>query len=99
MGNFKEKCYLWKIYIRIMHDILLKNITCNGALKDIFIDGDRIAAIRDTGTLNEEAKEQLDCTGRSAMPGFVNMHTHAAMSLMRGVGEDTAFHQWLAKVW
>ena len=82
-----------------MHDILLKNITCNGAQKDIFIDGDRIAAIRDTGTLNEEAKEQLDCTGRSAMPGFVNMHTHAAMSLMRGVGEDTAFHQWLAKVW
>ena len=56
-----------------MHDILLKNITCNGAQKDIFIDGDRIAAIRDTGTLNEEAKEQLDCTGRSAMPGSLTL--------------------------
>ena len=82
-----------------MHDILLKNITCNGLQKDIFIDGDRIGIIADTGTRKEEAVETVDCTGRAAMPGFVNMHTHAAMSLMRGVGEDTAFHQWLANVW
>ena len=79
MGKFKEKCYLWKIYIRIMHDILLKNITCNGLQKDIFIDGDRIGIIADTGTRKEEAVETVDCTGRAAMPGFVNMHTHAAM--------------------
>lgn len=45
------------------------------------------------------AKEIMDCKGMVAVSGFVNMHTHAAMSLMRGVGEDIAFHQWLDKVW
>jgi 5-methylthioadenosine/S-adenosylhomocysteine deaminase len=34
-----------------------------------------------------------------AIPGFVNMHTHSAMSLMRGIGEDMLFHDWLAKIW
>ena len=29
------------------------------------------------------------------MPGLINAHTHAAMSLLRGVGSDTPLMQWL----
>ena len=41
----------------------------------------------------------IDCAGKTAMPGFVNAHTHAAMSLMRGVGEDMVLKDWLDHVW
>lgn len=83
-----------------MHDIVLKNIAVDGVLSDICIDGDIISKITAAGTEEcTEAKEVMDCTGKAAMPGFINMHTHAAMSLLRGVGEDMAFHDWLAKVW
>lgn len=30
-----------------------------------------------------------------AIPGFVNTHTHAAMVLMRGFGDDLALQEWL----
>ena len=83
-----------------MHDILLKNILCNDVRSDIYIDSDTIAKIVPTGSVPaEEALEVVDCSTKAAVPGFVNMHTHAAMSLLRGVGEDIAFHEWLAKVW
>ncbi|MCM1178165.1 MAG: amidohydrolase, partial [Bacteroides sp.] len=43
--------------------------------------------------------EVVDCTGKVAVPGFVNMHTHAAMSLMKGVGEDIFFSEWIDRIW
>jgi 5-methylthioadenosine/S-adenosylhomocysteine deaminase len=46
-----------------------------------------------------EGTEVVDCTGKVAFPGFVNMHTHAGMSMMRGVGEDIRFHEWLDRIW
>ena len=42
----------------------------------------------------------MDCSGKTAVPGFYNMHTHAAMSLMRGVQEDARnLQEWLDRVW
>jgi 5-methylthioadenosine/S-adenosylhomocysteine deaminase len=41
----------------------------------------------------------MDCTGKAAFPSFINMHTHAGMTLMKGIGEDIAFHEWLDKIW
>lgn len=46
-----------------------------------------------------------DCTiegrGRAALlPGFVNAHTHTAMSLLRGIGEEAPLMEWLEKkIW
>lgn len=38
--------------------------------------------------------------GHVLMPGFVNAHTHAAMSLLRGVGSDRPLMEWLQEhVW
>ncbi|MGM9738703.1 MAG: amidohydrolase [Candidatus Cryptobacteroides sp.] len=84
--------------------ILLKNITCNGEQCDIRIEKGRIAKIMphteksgadgDTGDAGV-----VDCTGRAAMPAFVNMHTHAAMSLMRGIEEDVPLDAWIDRIW
>ena len=85
-----------------MRTVLLKNIVSEGVVSDILIKDDRIAQVvpARTQTFDDiEVDEEVDCTGRTAVSGFVNMHTHAGMSMMRGVGEDIAFHEWLDRIW
>ena len=84
-----------------MGRILLKNIENKGVASDILIEGNTIAKISPAGTLCPAGPdtEVLDCTGKAVTPGFVNMHTHAGMAMMRGVGEDIAFHEWLDRIW
>lgn len=82
--------------------ILLKNITVKGEMSDILIKDGVISTIRPSSDIvpdNEVDAELVDCTGKTAVPGFVNMHTHAGMSMMRGIGEDISFHEWLKKIW
>jgi 5-methylthioadenosine/S-adenosylhomocysteine deaminase len=84
-----------------MSSILLKNIEVAGNLSDILIVNERIASVVPAGEGSETvpADEVVDCTGKAAAPGFVNMHTHAGMAMMRGIGEDIAFHEWLDRIW
>lgn len=83
--------------------ILLRNITVADSQKDVLIDKGHIRKIGSAGqcVLWEMAGdvEIMDCSGKVAVPGFVNMHTHSAMALMRGVGEDMVFADWLDKIW
>ncbi|NLX40341.1 MAG: amidohydrolase [Bacteroidales bacterium] len=80
-----------------MSTILLKRVVLKGEQKDILIKGNRIAVIADSIPVN--AKREIDCKGKSVIPGFVNMHTHSAMSLMRGISEDIPLTEWLNKIW
>lgn len=84
-----------------MGKILLKNILSEGVASDILIDGNLIANVSKSGnqTLVPEGTEVVDCTSKAAFPAFINMHTHAGMALMKGIGEDMAFHEWLDKIW
>ncbi|WP_082990171.1 amidohydrolase family protein [Woeseia oceani] len=41
------------------------------------------------------AKERLDSESRVVMPGLINGHSHAAMTLLRGVADDLALMDWL----
>ena len=43
--------------------------------------------------------EIVECEGKAAFPGLINMHTHAGMSMMRGIGEDITFHEWIDRIW
>ena len=79
--------------------MILKNIVVGGVPSDIQIDGNKITSVIRTGAGKYDDAEVVDCTGKAALPGFVNMHTHAAMTLMRGMGEDIAFHEWLKLIW
>lgn len=86
-----------------MGAILLKDITVDNARKDILIRGGLIDKIEPTGAgeLWDLAGdvEIMNCNGKVAIPGFVNMHTHTPMSMMRGVGEDVLFHDWIDRIW
>jgi 5-methylthioadenosine/S-adenosylhomocysteine deaminase len=39
--------------------------------------------------------ETVDCAGRVVMPGLVNAHTHAPMTLLRGLADDLRLDVWL----
>jgi 5-methylthioadenosine/S-adenosylhomocysteine deaminase len=44
--------------------------------------------------------ETFDLPGHALIPGLVNAHTHAAMTLMRGLADDLALMEWLEKhIW
>jgi 5-methylthioadenosine/S-adenosylhomocysteine deaminase len=60
----------------------------------VAVIGNRIAAV---GSIAGEftAKETVDCGGRVVMPGLVNAHTHAPMSLLRGLADDLRLDVWL----
>lgn len=48
----------------------------------------------------ETFDEAIDGKGKLYMPGLVNTHCHAAMSLLRGFGDDLALQVWLEqKMW
>ena len=86
-----------------MASILLKDITVADDRKDVFIDKGRIILIRPAGSCVDwdiaGNCEVMDCTDKVAIPGFINMHTHAGMALMRGIGEDMVFQDWIQKIW
>ena len=73
-----------------MGTILLRDVILDGSRKDILIDQGRIRKIGPAGSCAgwrlAGDLEMMDCSGKAAIPGFVNMHTHSPMSLMRGIG-------------
>jgi 5-methylthioadenosine/S-adenosylhomocysteine deaminase len=60
----------------------------------VAIAGGAILAVGDLGT-GYDAAETVDCRGRVVMPGLVNAHTHASMTLLRGLADDLRLDVWL----
>ena len=60
----------------------------------IAIAGGRILAVGDVAA-DYSAAETVDCRGRVVIPGLVNAHTHAPMSLLRGLADDLRLDVWL----
>ena len=74
----------------------------NGKPTDIHIEGNCINRIVPTepGNVANQVSTIIDCREKAAIPGFVNMHTHAAMTLFRGFGDDMPLMRWLEKkIW
>ena len=61
------------------------------------VKGDSILAVGDESEIKKEytANETIDCGGKVLMPGLVNAHTHAAMTLLRGLADDLRLDVWL----
>jgi 5-methylthioadenosine/S-adenosylhomocysteine deaminase len=60
----------------------------------VAVRGDTIVAVGDLGRAYAAA-ETIDCRGRVLMPGLVNAHTHAPMTLLRGLADDLRLDVWL----
>mgnify|MGYP000712500496 FL=1 len=66
--------------------ILIKGALLDGAVTDVYIEKKEI---RQVGTDLQVQADQVDRRkGVKLIPGFVNAHTHAAMTLFRGFGDD-----------
>jgi 5-methylthioadenosine/S-adenosylhomocysteine deaminase len=62
------------------------------------VDG-TIAALG-PGVVAAPGDEVVDAAGRILLPGLVNGHTHAAMTLFRGYGSDLRLMDWLEqRIW
>ena len=48
-------------------------------------------------TKNLRAKQTINANGKAVIPGLINTHTHAAMSLFRGISDDLDLNDWLTK--
>ena len=59
------------------------------------VRGDTISHIGVKGEESFEATKVIDAQGGLILPGLVNGHTHAAMSLLRGLADDLPLMQWL----
>ena len=68
----------------------------------VVLDGERIAAVlpaAEAARLHPGVPVEA-LPGHLLVPGFVNLHTHAAMSLLRGVGDDLPLARWLQeRIW
>ncbi|HID49598.1 MAG TPA: TRZ/ATZ family hydrolase [Chromatiales bacterium] len=68
----------------------------------IAIHEGRIVEILDASQAEQKytATTRLDLEGRALLPGLVNAHGHAAMTLMRGLADDLPLMQWLQEyIW
>jgi 5-methylthioadenosine/S-adenosylhomocysteine deaminase len=62
-------------------------------------EGDRIAELGADVTPKPD-DELIDATGMLLCPPMVNGHTHAAMTLFRGFGDDIPLMEWLqSRIW
>jgi 5-methylthioadenosine/S-adenosylhomocysteine deaminase len=62
----------------------------------VAIQADRIAAVLPAGEARGiKAAETIELPGQVLLPGLINMHGHAAMSLLRGYADDYPLMPWL----
>lgn len=80
------------------------SLTVTGAT----LDGHEVGLRAEDGRIAElgpearprEGDEVIDAAGRVLLPALWNAHTHAAMTLFRGYGDDMPLMEWLQqKIW
>jgi len=56
----------------------------------VVIKGNKIIDIGDKERIKEKYSKhkRIDCAGQVILPGFINIHTHSALCLVRGMAED-----------
>jgi 5-methylthioadenosine/S-adenosylhomocysteine deaminase len=68
----------------------------------VAVDNGRILSILPAGEarVRYAPKETVSLQEHILIPGLINLHTHAAMSLMRGLADDLPLMDWLQKhIW
>ena len=78
------------------------------AVADALLEGHPVGLRAEDGLIAElgadvapqPGEELIDATGMLLCPPMVNAHTHAAMTLFRGFGDDMPLMEWLrTKIW
>jgi len=69
---------------------------------EIAIEGQHIVSVGPAGSAPGDfiPERTIDASGMVALPGFINTHTHAAMTLLRSYADDLPLMKWLEeKIW
>jgi len=63
----------------------------------VAIAGTDIVAVDTADAIRRQFRgvETIDATGQVVMPGLINTHTHAPMTLFRGLADDLSLMDWL----
>jgi 5-methylthioadenosine/S-adenosylhomocysteine deaminase len=63
----------------------------------VAVEDDRIVAVGPVDDILSayQAPDVVSCTGKVIIPGLVNGHTHAPMTLLRGLADDLRLDVWL----
>jgi len=79
--------------------LCLSNVTLDGIGVGVRCAAGRIVEVG-PGVAALPGDEVLDGGGMAVLPGLVNGHTHAAMTLLRGYGDDLPLMEWLqTRIW
>ena len=73
--------------------ILIKEVLLDGKTVDVWIEENRFKQMEPH--LDVPGATVLDGRNKAILPSFVNMHTHASMTLMRSYADDLDLHDWL----
>ena len=80
-----------------MASLLIEDVVLGGEAVSIRCEDGRITAI---GDIAGPADDVLDGRGAIAHAPLINAHTHAAMTLFRGTGQDLPLMEWLeTRIW
>ena len=87
--------WIWSARFVITEDAQ-RRVIANGA---VAVRGDRIAGVGTRAEIDSrfQARYRLDRPDAILAPGLINTHTHAAMSLFRGIADDLKLQDWLEK--
>jgi 5-methylthioadenosine/S-adenosylhomocysteine deaminase len=77
--------------------LTIVNATLDGKRTRMRVEGGAIAKLGPR-IRARDADEVIDAEGMTLVPGMVNGHTHAAMTLFRGHGDDLPLMRWLQEV-
>ena len=86
-------------------DILIKNGVVlefgkKPEINSIAITNGKILEIGNDLEQKYDAKQIINATDKIVMPGFVNTHSHVAMSYFKGLADDLPLQEWLSKhIW
>jgi 5-methylthioadenosine/S-adenosylhomocysteine deaminase len=79
--------------------LAITGATLDGERVGVRVEDGRIAEVG-AGVAARAGDERIQADGLALAPGLVNAHTHAAMTLFRGHGDDLPLMRWLEeKVW
>jgi len=70
-----------------------KKIIRNGT---VIVEGDTIVDITKSSTKKYNGDKEIDCENKIICPGLINAHAHSTEILLRGLGDNLSFLEWVS---
>ena len=81
---------------KITNAIIVQNFDTKPIYGDIVIEDDKIVFVGEN--FDKQTDKVIDAKDNIVMPGFVDAHTHGAMTLLKGIASGEKLENWLASM-